>query len=39
VERGLAAYDGALLVISHDEVFLDQIGITRRLDLPAQAEG
>ncbi len=39
VERGLAAYDGALLVISHDEVFLDQIGITRRLELPAQAEG
>jgi ATPase subunit of ABC transporter with duplicated ATPase domains len=34
VERGLAAYDGALLVISHDRFFLDAIGITRRLDLP-----
>ncbi len=37
VERGLAAYDGALLVISHDEVFLDAIGIARRLELPMQA--
>ena len=33
VEAGLRAYDGALLVVSHDEVFLDAIGITRRLDL------
>lgn len=39
VERGLAAYDGALLVISHDEVFLDAIGITRRLELPARTKG
>jgi len=31
VEAGLAAYDGALLVVSHDEVFLDNIGISRRL--------
>lgn len=38
VERGLAAYDGALLVISHDEVFLDAIGITRRLELPARGK-
>lgn len=37
VERGLAAYDGALLVISHDEMFLDAIGIARRLELPMQA--
>lgn len=36
VEQGLAAYDGALLVISHDEMFLDAIGITRRLELPAR---
>jgi len=34
VEAGLAAYDGALLVVSHDDVFLDNIGISRRLLLP-----
>jgi ATPase subunit of ABC transporter with duplicated ATPase domains len=34
VEAGLAAYDGALLVVSHDERFLDAIGATRRLELP-----
>lgn len=39
VERGLSAYDGALLVISHDEVFLDAIGITRRLELRAGTKG
>ncbi|MBP1844056.1 ATPase subunit of ABC transporter with duplicated ATPase domains [Rhizobium petrolearium] len=33
VEAGLHAYDGALLVVSHDEVFLSEIGITRRLEL------
>jgi ATPase subunit of ABC transporter with duplicated ATPase domains len=33
VEAGLSAYDGALLVVSHDEAFLDAIGITRRLEL------
>ncbi|MGC6328618.1 ATP-binding cassette domain-containing protein [Rhizorhabdus sp. FW153] len=35
VEAGLSAYDGALLVVSHDEAFLDAIGIGRRLHLPA----
>ena len=34
VEAGLRAYDGALLVVSHDEAFLDAIGVTRRLELP-----
>jgi len=34
VEAGLRAYDGALLVVSHDESFLQQIGMTRRLSLP-----
>jgi ATPase subunit of ABC transporter with duplicated ATPase domains len=34
VEAGLRAYDGALLVVSHDEAFLDAIGISRRLELP-----
>ncbi len=39
VEQGLAAYDGALLVISHDEAFLEAIGITRRLELPMRRKG
>ena len=30
VEAGLQAYDGALLVVSHDAAFLDAIGLTRR---------
>jgi ATPase subunit of ABC transporter with duplicated ATPase domains len=33
IERALAAYDGALLVVSHDEAFLRAIGVTRRLAL------
>ncbi len=33
VEAGLRAYDGALLVVSHDEAFLAAIGITRRIEL------
>jgi ATPase subunit of ABC transporter with duplicated ATPase domains len=33
VETGLRAYDGALLVVSHDEAFLKAIGISRRLEL------
>jgi ATPase subunit of ABC transporter with duplicated ATPase domains len=33
VEAGLRAYDGALLVVSHDEAFLEAIGITGRLRL------
>ena len=33
VEAGLRAYDGALLVVSHDEAFLEAIGVTRRLEL------
>jgi ATPase subunit of ABC transporter with duplicated ATPase domains len=35
IEAGLCAYDGALVVVSHDEAFLAAIGITRRLELPA----
>ncbi|WP_342734961.1 ABC-F family ATP-binding cassette domain-containing protein [Bradyrhizobium sp. B117] len=38
VEAGLRAYDGALLVVSHDEAFLQAIGITRRLDLAGERE-
>jgi ATPase subunit of ABC transporter with duplicated ATPase domains len=33
VEVGLQAYDGALLVVSHDEPFLNAIAVSRRLDL------
>ena len=33
VEAGLRAYDGALLIVSHDEAFLKAIGISRRLEL------
>jgi ATPase subunit of ABC transporter with duplicated ATPase domains len=33
VEAGLGAYDGALLVVSHDETFLKAIGISRRIAL------
>jgi ATPase subunit of ABC transporter with duplicated ATPase domains len=31
LEAALAAYDGTLLVISHDERFLDRVGVTRRV--------
>ncbi len=34
VEAALTAYDGALVVVSHDPVFLDHMGITRTLTLP-----
>lgn len=34
VEAGLSAYDGALLVASHDAVFLENIGIERHINLP-----
>ncbi|ETI63076.1 ABC transporter [Sphingobium sp. C100] len=33
VEAGLHGYDGALIVVSHDERFLDTIGITRTIGL------
>jgi ATPase subunit of ABC transporter with duplicated ATPase domains len=33
MEIALAAYDGALVVVSHDEAFLHQIGVTQRIDL------
>jgi ATPase subunit of ABC transporter with duplicated ATPase domains len=33
IEAALLTYDGALLVVSHDEAFLDAIGISRRVDL------
>jgi ATPase subunit of ABC transporter with duplicated ATPase domains len=33
VEGDLGAYDGALIVVSHDETFLRAMGIERRLEL------
>ncbi|HQS96006.1 MAG: ABC transporter [Novosphingobium sp. 17-62-19] len=33
IEAGLAAYDGALVAVSHDAAFLEAIGITRRISL------
>ena len=37
VEDALDAYDGALLVVSHDETFLGNISIERRIDLHAMS--
>ncbi|MCS3993602.1 ATP-binding cassette domain-containing protein, partial [Bradyrhizobium japonicum] len=37
VEVGLRAYDGALLVVSHDEAFLQAIDVTRRVELVASS--
>ena len=37
VEAALAGYDGALLVVSHDEGFLRNISIRRIVDLDAVA--
>jgi len=33
LEGALNAYDGAILVVSHDEAFLSRIGIARRIAL------
>jgi ATPase subunit of ABC transporter with duplicated ATPase domains len=33
VEAGLVAYDGALLVVSHDAAFLERVGIARRIEV------
>ncbi|KJC55396.1 ABC transporter [Bradyrhizobium sp. LTSPM299] len=37
IETGLRAYDGALLVASHDEAFLEAVAVTRRFDLGTYA--
>jgi ATPase subunit of ABC transporter with duplicated ATPase domains len=36
VEAGLRAYDGALLIVSHDAAFLEAVGISRRLRMSAE---
>ncbi len=33
VEAALTAYDGALVIVSHDESFLAEVGVTRTLEL------
>jgi ATPase subunit of ABC transporter with duplicated ATPase domains len=33
LEAGLRAYDGALMMVSHDETFLEAIGVTRRVEM------
>jgi ATPase subunit of ABC transporter with duplicated ATPase domains len=33
IEQGLAAYDGALILVSHDEAFLEAAGVNRRVPL------
>jgi ATPase subunit of ABC transporter with duplicated ATPase domains len=33
IEAGLLAYDGALMVVSHDEAFLANIGTVRRVEM------
>jgi ATPase subunit of ABC transporter with duplicated ATPase domains len=37
LEQGLRNYQGALIVVSHDERFVEQLQITHRLDWPSRA--
>ena len=39
LERALASYDGALLVVSHDRRFLEAIGVTREVTLDPAHNG
>lgn len=36
LEAALNAYDGALLVVSHDETFLARLGLQRRIEIDAE---
>ena len=38
IEAGLRAYDGALMIVSHDEAFLDAVKATRRIELGQKTE-
>ncbi|MBK1665977.1 ABC transporter [Rhodospirillum rubrum] len=38
LEAALSAYDGALLVVSHDEAFLERLSLDRRVDLRSKEE-
>jgi ATPase subunit of ABC transporter with duplicated ATPase domains len=33
LQQALTAFEGALVVVSHDEAFLDGLGLTRRVEL------
>lgn len=33
VAAALAAFDGGILIVSHDEAFLEDVGVTRRIEL------
>ena len=35
LETGLRGYDGALVIVSHDEMFLRAIGVERTISLGA----
>ncbi len=37
MEAALAGYDGALLIASHDEAFLEAVGVERSIELSARA--
>ena len=39
LEEALRSYDGALLVVSHDDAFLEAIGIERRIELRRGSSG
>lgn len=38
VEEALRGYDGALVIVSHDEYFLEQVGVEERLELVPPAD-
>jgi ATPase subunit of ABC transporter with duplicated ATPase domains len=38
LERALAAFDGTLILVTHDRRFLERVGVTRVLDLSGEAE-
>lgn len=38
LENALHAYPGALIVVSHDDRFLQQVGISRVIDMPATGD-
>ena len=39
LERALQVFDGTLVLVTHDRRFLENVGITRVLELPARAAG